>query len=112
MDAASWSASLPLIITFGLGILGLWFAIRTEVARVRAELRAEIREVRTELRSEIRGVRTELRGEIRGVDHKLDGINVRVSEFDLEQARQEGMMRILGLQTHTHESKSDPTDDA
>ena len=81
--------------------MGLWFAIRTEVARVRAELRAEIREVRTELR-----------GEIRGVDHKLDGINVRVSEFDLEQARQEGMMRILGLQTHTHESKSDPTDDA
>ena len=101
MDAANWSASLPLIITFGLGILGLWFAIRTEVARVRAELRAEIREVRTELR-----------GEIRRVDHKLDGINVRVSESELEQARQEGMMRILGLQTHTHESKSDPTDDA
>ena len=100
MDAASWNASLPIIITFLLGILGLWFAIRTEVSRVRAELRGEIREVRTELKADIQRL-----------DQKLDAMSVRVSEYELEQARQEGMMRILGNQTHTHESTSDPTDD-
>ena len=111
MDAASWNASLPIIITFLLGILGLWFAIRTEVSRVRAELRSEIREVRTELRGEIREVRTELKADIQRLDQKLDAMSVRVSEYELEQARQEGMMRILGNQIHTHESASDPTDD-
>ena len=100
MDAASWGASLPFIITFLLGIFGLWFAIRTEVARVRAEFRAEIQESRTELKADIQRV-----------DQKLDAMSVRVSEFELEQARQEGMMRILGLQTHTHEPQSDPTAD-
>lgn len=100
MDAASWNASLPLIIVFGLGALGLWFAIRIEVDKTIAEMRSEIREVRTELKADIQRL-----------DQKLDAMNVRVSEYELEQARQEGMMRILGNQTHTHESASDPTDD-
>ena len=100
MDAASWSASLPLIIVFGLGALGLWFAIRIEVDKTIAEMRSEIREVRTELKADIQRL-----------DQKLDAMNVRASEYELEQARQEGIMRILGNQTHTHESASDPADD-
>ena len=111
MDAASWNASLPIIITFLLGILGLWLAIRIEVDKTIAEIRSEIREFRTELRSEIREVRTELKADIQRLDQKLDAMSVRVSEYELEQARQEGMMRILGNQAHTHESSSDPTDD-
>lgn len=98
MDAANWGSALPFIITFALGIFGLWFAIRTEVARVRAELREEIREVRTELK-----------GDIQRLEQKIDALGVRVSEYDLEQARQEGMIAILGNQSHTHESGS-PSD--
>jgi len=99
MDAASWSASLPLIIAFGLGALGLWFAIRIEVDKTIAELRSEIREVRTELKADIQRL-----------DQKLDGMSVRVSEYELERARQEGMTRILGNQTHTHEPASGSAD--
>ena len=111
MDAASWNASLPLIIAFGLGALALWFAIRIEVDKTIAEIRSEIREFRTKMRGEIREVRTELKADIQRLDQKLDAMSVRVSEYELEQARQEGMMRILGNQTHTHESASDPADD-
>ena len=100
MDAASWIPSLPLIIIFLLGILGLWLAIRIEVDKTIAELRIAIREFRTELKADIQRL-----------DQKLDAMSVRVSEYELEQARQERMMRILGNQTHTHESKIDPTDD-
>ena len=110
MDAASWNASLPIIITFLLGALALWLAVRIEIDKTIAELRSEIREFRTELRGEIREVRTELKADIQRLDQKLDAVNVRVSEYELEQARQEGMMRILGNQTHTHESTSDHTD--
>ena len=49
MDAASWSASLPLIIAFGLGILGLWFAIRIAVDKTIAELKTDIRAVNRKL---------------------------------------------------------------
>ena len=101
MDAASWNASLPIIITFLLGILGLWFAIRTEVARVRAELRSEIREVRTELKADIQRL-----------DLKLDAISVRASEYDPERARQRGMALILGSQTRAPKPNSAPSDDA
>ena len=38
-------------------------------------------------------------------------MSVRVSEYEIEQAELRGAMRILGNQTHTHESTSDPTDD-
>ena len=112
MDAANWSAWLPLIIAFGLGALGLWLAIRIEVDKTIADLRIAIREFRTELKADIREVRTELKADIQRLDQKLDAMSVRVSEYELEQARQEGMMRILGNQAHTHESSSDPTDDA
>ena len=111
MDAASWNASLPLIIAFGIGALGLWFAIRIEADKTIAELRIAIREFRTELRGEIREVRTELKADIQRLDQKLDAMSVRASEHELERARQEGMMRILGNQIHTHESASGPTDD-
>ena len=89
MDFSNVSQLAPLIITLGLGFFGIWFAIRTENARLKAELREDIREV----------------------ERRIDAMSVRVSEFELEQARQEGMMRILGPQTHTHEPKGAPTDD-
>ena len=101
MGAASWIPSLPLIIIFLLGALALWLAMRIEVDRTIADLRRELREARAELKTDIRKV-----------GGKIDAINVRASEYELEQARQEGMMRILGRQTHTHEPKRDPTDDA
>lgn len=101
MDAASWSAALPLIITFALGIFGLWFAIRTEVARVRAEVRDELREVRAELKADIQRLEQKF-------DQKFDAMGVRVSEYELEQARQEGMLAVLGNQAHAHESGSAP----
>ena len=99
MDAASWSASLPLIIVFGLGALGLWFAIRIEVDKTIAEIRNDLREARAELRTDIREV-----------GNKIDAMSVRVSEYELEQARQEGMMRILGNQTHTYKPASGSAD--
>ena len=101
MDAAIWSASLPLIIIFLLGALALWLAIRIEVDKTIAELRRELREARADVRTEIRKV-----------GGKLDAMNVRASAYELEQARQRGMALILGRQTHTHEPKRDPTDDA
>ena len=101
MDAASWNASLPLLITFLLGALALWLAIRIEVDKTIAELRRELREARAELKTDIR--------EVGG---KIDAINVRVSEYELERARQRGMALILGNQTRAHEPKSAPTDDA
>ena len=101
MDAASWGASLPLIIIFLLGALALWLAIRIEVDKTIAELRHELREARAELRNELR--------EVGG---KIDAINVRASEYELERARQRGMALILINQTRAHEPKSDPTDDA
>ena len=84
MDAAIWSASLPLIIIFLLGALALWLAIRIEVDRTIAELRRELREARAELKTDIR--------EVGG---KIDAMNVRVSEFELERARQRGVALIL-----------------
>ena len=101
MDAANWSAWLPLIIAFGLGALGLWLAIRIEVDKTIAEIRIAIREFRTELKADIQRL-----------DQKLDAMSVRVSEYELERARHEGMMRILGNQAHTHESASAPAADA
>ena len=90
MDAAIWSASLPLIIIFLLGTLALWRAIRIEADKTIAEIRTELREV----------------------GNKLDAMNVRASEHELERARQRGMALILGSQTLAREPKRDPTDDA
>ena len=101
MDAASWNASLPLIITFGLGALALWLAIRIEVDKTIADLRRELREARSELKADIREVGS-----------KIDAINVRASEHELEQARQRGMALILENQTRAHKPNSDPPDDA
>ena len=56
MDAAAWNVALLVIIAWGIGVLGLWFAIRTEFARFRAEIRGEIREFRNELKAAIRRV--------------------------------------------------------
>ena len=113
MDAASLRLpSLPLIIIFLLGALALWLAIRIEVDKTIADLRIAIREFRTELKADIREVRTELKADIQRLDLKLDAINVRASEYELERARQRGMALILGRQTHTREPKSAPSDDA
>ena len=97
MDAAIWSASLPLIIIFLLGALALWLAIRIEVDKTIAELRRELREARAELRTEIRKV-----------GNKIDAINVRASEHELERARQRGVALILGSQTRAHKPNSAP----
>ena len=97
MDAAIWSASLPLIIIFLLGALALWLAIRIEVDKTIAELRRELREACAEVRTEIRKV-----------GGKLDAINVRASAYELERARQRGMALILGSQTRAREPNSAP----
>ena len=101
MDAANWNASLPLIITFGLGALALWLAIRIEVDKTIADIRRELREARAELKADIREV-----------GNKIDAMSVRASEYDLERARQRGMALILGNQTRAHEPNSAPTHDA
>ena len=101
MDAASWSASLPFIITFLFGALALWFAIRIEVDKMIAEIRRERRKTRAELKTEIHKA-----------DGKLDTTTVRPSEFELERARREGMMSILNRQTRVRQPKTDPTADA
>ena len=101
MDAASWNASLPLIITFLLGALALWLAIRIEVDKTIVDLRRELREARAELKTDIREV-----------GNKLDAISVRASEYDPERARQRGMALILENQTRAPKPKSAPTDDA
>ena len=90
MDAASWSASLPLIIAFGIGALALWRAIRIEADKTIAKIRTELREV----------------------GNKIDAMNVRASEHELERARQRGVALILGNQTRAREPNSDPSDDA
>lgn len=90
MDAANWSASLSLIIAFGLGALGFWFAIRIEADKTIAELRSELREVKG----------------------KLDAMSVRPSEFEIAQAEIRGAMSILNRQTRAHKPKSAPTNDA
>ena len=87
MDAASWNASLPLIIIFLLGALALWLAIRIEVDKTIAEIRDELRKV----------------------GNKVDAINVRASAYELERARQRGMALILGNQTRAREPNSAPT---
>ena len=122
MDIASWNASIPLIITLGLGFFGIWFAIRTEALRlraemreVRAELKADIREVRTELKADIGEVRIELKADIHNVDGKIDGAFirvdgkidgafVRVSDAEIRQAEMRGAMSVLRAQSHTHET--------
>ena len=90
MDFNSLSQLAPLIITLGLGFFGIWFAIRAENSRLKAELREDIRQV----------------------ERRIDAMSVRVSAYEIEQAELRGAMRILGRQTHTHEPKRDPTDDA
>ena len=97
MDAASWNASLPLIIIFLFGALALWFAIRIEVDKTIADLRRELREARAEVRTEIR--------EVGG---KIDAMNVRASEHELERARQRGVTLILGSQTRARKPKRAP----
>ena len=97
MDAASWIPSLPLIITLLLGALGIWLAIRIEVDKTIADLRRELREARSELKADIRKV-----------GNKIDAMNVRASEYELERARQRGMALILGNQTHAHKPNSAP----
>lgn len=69
--------------------MALWRAIRIEADKTIAEIRTELREV----------------------GGKIDAMSVRVSAYEIEQAELRGAMRILGRQTHTHEPKSDPTDD-
>ena len=81
--------------------MALWLAIRIEVDRTIAGLRRELREARAELKTEIRKV-----------GGKIDAMNVRASEHELERAMQRGMALILGNQTRAREPNSDPPDDA
>ena len=101
MDAASWSASLPFIITFLFGALALWFAIRIEVDKTIAEIRRERRKTRAELKTEIHKA-----------DGKLDAMSARPSESEIKQAELRGAMSILNRQTRARKPKTDPTADA
>ena len=77
--------------------MALWLAIRIEVDRTIADLRRELREARAELKTDIREV-----------GNKIDAINVRASEHELERARQRGVALILGSQTRAREPNSAP----
>ena len=70
--------------------MALWRAIRIEADKTIAEIRTELREV----------------------GNKLDAMNVRASEHELERARQRGMALILGSQTRAREPNSAPPHDA